>query len=86
MKIICGYGAKLLIESKISLEDQRNHMLCQIKARVMLNKLFCAGLTCKSRVRFDGGELEGHFMLVSVDDQVLLQLEALQHTDRVRKI
>lgn len=29
-------------------------------------------LTCKSRVRLDGGELEGHLMLVSVDDQMLL--------------
>lgn len=26
------------------------------------------GLVCKSRIRLDRGELEGHFMLVSVDD------------------
>lgn len=38
-------------------------------------------LTCERRVRLDGGELEGHLVLVSVDDQVLLGLEALQHGD-----
>lgn len=38
-------------------------------------------LTCERRVRLDGGELEGHLVLVSVDDQVLLGLEALQHSD-----
>lgn len=35
--------------------------------------LFVSGsLTCKSRICLDGGELEGHLMLVSVDDQMLL--------------
>lgn len=29
-------------------------------------------LICKSRIRLDGGELEGHLMFVSVDDQMLL--------------
>lgn len=33
---------------------------------------FWALLTCKRRIRLDGGELEGHLMLVSVDDQMLL--------------
>lgn len=28
-------------------------------------------LTCESGVNLEGGELEGHLMLVSVDDQVL---------------
>lgn len=29
-------------------------------------------LVCKSCIRLDGGKLEGHLMLVSVDDQMLL--------------
>lgn len=51
----------------------------------MLRQFDLGSLTCKRRIRLDGGELEGHLMLVPVDDQMLLRLEALQHTDRVRK-
>lgn len=37
------------------------------------------GLTCKGCIGLDGGELEGHLMLVSVDEQMVLWLEALSN-------
>lgn len=37
----------------------------------MFGDLFSA-LTCVGHICLDGGELEGHLMLVSVDDQMLL--------------
>lgn len=50
---------------------RHNHQSVQHFLLCMCGYLF-GPLTCESRVRLDGGELEGHLMLVSVDDQMLL--------------
>lgn len=49
------------------------YLLEQTNLLTVLQKSgWCRSLVCERCVRLDGGELEGHLMLVSVYDQVLL--------------
>lgn len=49
------------------------YLLEQTNLFTVLQKLgWRRSLVCKRRIRLDGGELEGHLMLASMDDEVLL--------------
>lgn len=77
-KIICGYGEMSGYTSSSSSWWTWECERAKSCYFLFLGGILSCTLTCESRVRLDGGELEGHLVLASVDDQMLLRGEALQ--------